>query len=198
MSEKKHFNITFIHLLFQQCFANLWLWGDEINFNLLFFFPKYNFLSPFYAVHFAIHTQNPFPALPWCPWSSPAQWQWWMQNMEHINAADSGQCQAFLHCVKLNKQDQAKANGNWPSRDKAVATEARGHRNLKPSSNLCGLSEKKKRNIFSTHWPDVHTFIHCCRVLTGELLWEESLHYILSLHNASSEIDCHVISGFYL
>lgn len=82
-----------------------------------------------------------------------------MQNMEHINAADSGQCQAFLHCVKLNKQDQAKANGNWPSRDKAVATEARGHRNLKPSSNLCGLSEKKKE-IYSPLIDQMFTLLY--------------------------------------
>lgn len=60
-----------------------------------------------------------------------------MQNMEHINAVNSGQCQAFLHRVKLNKQDQAKANGNWPSRDKALATEAGGHGNPKPFSWVC-------------------------------------------------------------
>lgn len=85
----------------------------------------FSWTTPHYA--FLLHTQTHPPSfLLWHRQSSPAWWQWWMQNMKHINAADSGQCQAFLHCVKLNKQDQAKVNGNWPSRDKALAMEVEG------------------------------------------------------------------------
>lgn len=107
------------------------------------------------------HTQTHPPVLLWHRRSSPAQWQWWMQNMKHINAADSGQCQAFLHCVKLNKQDQAKADGNWPSRDKALTIEAGGQGNLKPFSNLRRTHSK----IHSTRCPNGHTFIQRYRLL---------------------------------
>lgn len=94
-----------------------------------------------HAINSPTHTHTPtythtHSSLLWHRQSSPARWQWWMQNMKHINAADSGQCQAFLHCVKLNKQDQAKADGNWPSRDRALTVEEGGHRNLKPFADL--------------------------------------------------------------
>lgn len=41
-----------------------------------------------------------------------------MQNMGHIKAEGSGQCQAFLHCVNLNKQARAPGNANCASRDR--------------------------------------------------------------------------------
>lgn len=101
------------------------------------------------------HTQtHPLP----CPCVTlAARWQWWMQNMKHINAADSGQCQPFLHCVKLNKQDQATVNGNWPSRDKAPAAEVGGHGNLKPSSHP-GMDTHSK--LYSAHRPNGPPFIY--------------------------------------
>lgn len=74
---------------------------------------------------------------------SPAQWQWWMPNRREINAGDFGQCQPFLHCVKLNKQDQGKGNGNCLSGDELGIRAALLNLNAENFHRLCPALAKR-------------------------------------------------------
>lgn len=79
----------------------------------------------------------------WVCHVSPAQWQWWMPNRREINAGDFGQCQPFLHCVKLNKQDQGKGNGNCLSGDELGIRAALLNLNAENFHRLCPALAKR-------------------------------------------------------
>lgn len=89
-----------------------------------------------------------------------------MPNRREINAGDFGQCQPFLHCVKLNKQDQGKGNGNCLSGDELGIRAALLNLNAENSHRLCPALAKR-----SIYLPKMQQSSRGAAVNLGE--WEK-------------------------